>query len=208
MALADRSERGYLWRSCGSSSVGRASASQAEGRGFEPRLPLAGKLPARGVIHPGTGNGRTLPLGVTGNTPDSDSGKSRFDPWRGNYGGGRVAARRAFLVWSAWRDAREAQGTGLLNRDAQKASVGSNPTPSAPVRDRCPSGLRSTIGNRVGVKSPSWVRIPPDPLVMNGRVFGTWLSPVEHSLRERGVGGSNPPVPMAARRAWRAIWWA
>ncbi len=25
--------------------------------------------------------------------------------------------------------------------------------------------------------------------------FGTWLSPVEHSLRERGVGGSNPPVP-------------
>ena len=25
---------------CGSSSVGRAAASQAEGRGFEPRLPL------------------------------------------------------------------------------------------------------------------------------------------------------------------------
>ena len=29
-----------------------------------------------------------------------------------------------------WRDAREAQGSGLLNRDARKASVGSNPTPS------------------------------------------------------------------------------
>ena len=99
MALADRSERGYLWRSCGSSSVGRASASQAEGRGFEPRLPLAGKLPARGVIHPGTGNGRTLPLGVTGNTPDSDSGKSRFDPWRGNYGGrARRGATRFFSL--------------------------------------------------------------------------------------------------------------
>ena len=28
---------------CGSSSVGRASASQAEGRGFEPRLPLRTK---------------------------------------------------------------------------------------------------------------------------------------------------------------------
>ena len=28
------------WK-CGSSSVGRASASQAEGRGFEPRLPLS-----------------------------------------------------------------------------------------------------------------------------------------------------------------------
>lgn len=25
--------------------------------------------------------------------------------------------------------------------------------------------------------------------------FGTWLSPVEHSLRERGVAGSNPAVP-------------
>src|SRR5690606_31150614 len=38
---------------CGSSSVGRASASQAEGRGFEPRLPLwpaqdAGPRPAAG----------------------------------------------------------------------------------------------------------------------------------------------------------------
>ena len=30
------------------------------------------------------------------------------------------------------RDAREAQGSGLLNRDARKASVGSNPTLSAP----------------------------------------------------------------------------
>ena len=30
-------------KNCGSSSVGRASASQAEGRGFEPRLPLKTK---------------------------------------------------------------------------------------------------------------------------------------------------------------------
>ena len=52
----------------GSSSVGRASASQAEGRGFEPRLPLA----------------VTQPSGVIGNTPDSGSGKSRFEPWGGN----------------------------------------------------------------------------------------------------------------------------
>jgi hypothetical protein len=29
-------------------------------------------------------------------------------------------------------------------------------------QDRCPRGLRSTIGNRVGRK-PSWVRIPPCP---------------------------------------------
>ena len=31
------------YRTCGSSSVGRASASQAEGRRFEPGLPLWGK---------------------------------------------------------------------------------------------------------------------------------------------------------------------
>ena len=30
----------HLYAQCGNSSVGRASASQAEGRGFEPRLPL------------------------------------------------------------------------------------------------------------------------------------------------------------------------
>ncbi len=29
-----------LWQECGSSSVDRALAFQAEGRGFEPRLPL------------------------------------------------------------------------------------------------------------------------------------------------------------------------
>ncbi len=39
----------------GSSSVGRASASQAEGRGFEPRLPLhpyvGGSTTARDALH-------------------------------------------------------------------------------------------------------------------------------------------------------------
>ncbi len=30
----------FVPQKCGSSSVGRASASQAEGREFEPRLPL------------------------------------------------------------------------------------------------------------------------------------------------------------------------
>ena len=33
-----------------------------------------------------------LPLGVTGNTPDSGSGESWFEPRRGNSGGGRKAA--------------------------------------------------------------------------------------------------------------------
>jgi hypothetical protein len=68
-------------------------------------------------------------------------------------------------VLVCWRGARAAQGSGLLNRDARKASVGSNPTLSVvsglrnarlpgpcsvQVLDGCPSGLRSTIGNRVG----------------------------------------------------------
>jgi hypothetical protein len=79
---------------CGSSSVGRASASQAEGRGFEPRLPLAGlRLPLRadacgcakdGVSRIGVRGGAKMPLGVTGNTSDSGSEESWFEPRRGN----------------------------------------------------------------------------------------------------------------------------
>lgn len=49
--------------SCGSSSVGRASAFQAEGRGFEPRLPLHRRRPSRyPVPFPPTWlSGRALP---------------------------------------------------------------------------------------------------------------------------------------------------
>ena len=36
-------------KSCGNSSVGRASASQAEGREFEPRLPLTFKSHNQGI---------------------------------------------------------------------------------------------------------------------------------------------------------------
>ena len=44
-AIANRVRSSYRWRKfrrmqCGSSSVGRATAFQAVGRGFEPRLPL------------------------------------------------------------------------------------------------------------------------------------------------------------------------
>ncbi len=46
--------------SCGSSSVGRASASQAEGRGFEPRLPLWTEVNARQVAFVGRGKGPRL----------------------------------------------------------------------------------------------------------------------------------------------------
>ena len=37
---------------CGNSSVGRALASQAEGRGFEPRLPLFCKFEIPSHINP------------------------------------------------------------------------------------------------------------------------------------------------------------
>ena len=41
-------DRGFILKS-GSSSVGRASAFQAEGRGFEPRLPLKLRQCSSGV---------------------------------------------------------------------------------------------------------------------------------------------------------------
>jgi hypothetical protein len=44
--LADPKAEGLInckWTKCGNSSVGRASASQAEGRGFESRFPLKQK---------------------------------------------------------------------------------------------------------------------------------------------------------------------
>src|SRR3954454_5124039 len=44
--------------------------------------------------------GRSLPLGVTGNTPDSGSGESWFEPRRGN---GRCKCTGRFLWGSAWR---------------------------------------------------------------------------------------------------------
>ncbi len=50
----------------GCSSVGRAPGSHPGGQGFEPPQ-----------LHP-------LPRGVTGNTSDSGSEESRFEPWRGN----------------------------------------------------------------------------------------------------------------------------
>ncbi len=66
-------------------------------------------LPARGGIYPATGNGHLLPLGVIGNTPDSDSGESRFDPWRGN---GRALVVGCALV--VLRQEGSHRGLGLL----------------------------------------------------------------------------------------------
>ena len=55
---------------CGSSSVGRAWASQAQGRGFEPRLPLTESQAIPSVWHfsfplPNQTNGHTLNNQIT-----------------------------------------------------------------------------------------------------------------------------------------------
>src|SRR5881396_1248273 len=63
----------------GCSSAGRAPGSHPGGQGFEPPQ-----------LH------SSVPLGVTGNTPDSGSGESWFDPRRGNLKGRRQKRRRPF----------------------------------------------------------------------------------------------------------------
>src|SRR5437868_880645 len=44
------------------------------------------------------GGEQSLPLGVTGNTPDSGSGESWFEPRRGNFEGPPGDRRRPFFV--------------------------------------------------------------------------------------------------------------
>src|SRR5690606_19480250 len=100
----------------------------AEGRGFEPRLPLVRRRRS------GAPDPTTLPLGVIGNTPDSGSGESWFDPRRGNFAG-REREPSGY-------------GHGLLNRRARKARVGSNPTLSV---DRWPPGRGRAL--RTGVRA-------------------------------------------------------
>ena len=58
----------------GCSSAGRALQSHCRGQGFDPPQ-LHGVIQRRHDF---------LPLGVTGNTPDSGSGESWFEPRRGN----------------------------------------------------------------------------------------------------------------------------
>src|SRR5436190_2099431 len=66
----------------GCSSAGRAPGSHPGGQGFEPPQ-----------LHE---DESLLPVGVTGNTPDSGSGESWFDPRRGNLKGRRQKRRRPF----------------------------------------------------------------------------------------------------------------
>ena len=148
-----------------------------------------------------------MPRGVTGNTSDSGSEESRFEPWRGNRGSDSQAGAEEENV--------EGWPSGLRRRPAKaltrKGLVGSNPTPSAfgntfgvtrksSLLDRWPSGLRRTPGERVGSKTVSWVRIPPCPLHWRQEwrrfLFGVWLSPVERCVRDAEVPGSNPGTPI------------
>ncbi len=66
----------------GCSSAGRAPGSHPGGQGFEPPQ-----------LH-------FLPLGVTGNTPDSGSGESWFEPRRGNLKRDATMSRVALPVFS------------------------------------------------------------------------------------------------------------
>ena len=56
-----------------------------------PKLRVAGSNPVSRSFE----NSGSVPSGVIGNTPDSDSGKSRFDPWGGNGRCARWAAVHA-----------------------------------------------------------------------------------------------------------------
>jgi hypothetical protein len=137
-----------------------------------------------------------MPRGVIGNTPDSGSGKSRFDPWRGNVGGLAGEATKAphaderlrrgvFSLsdgqehWGVAelakhrtvnpriagsnpaapadrmerRGAREAQGSGLLNRDAESVR-GFESHPLRCTTGRVSERLKEHDWKSCGVNSP------------------------------------------------------
>ena len=86
--------------------------------------------------------------------------------------------------------------------------------------ERCPSGLRSALGKRVGVNRVSWVRIPPSPLMERQPARGS-APAVYADLHERQTGfsaavaaaillaclagltlpGSPRPIPSASSRS-------
>jgi len=95
------------------------------------------------------------------------------------------------------------------------------------VRDGWPSGLRRTIGNRVGLRPRGFESHPvrwlsrscrrPESVSTAGLVpvgqgsrlevgsvwvvgYGAWLSPVERCVRVAEVPGSNPGAPMEVRK--------
>ena len=79
----------------GCSSAGRALQSHCRGQGFDPPQ-LHGVVQGRRVDR---GRKDTLPLGVTGNTPDSGSGESWFEPRRGNEARQRLRCCRVSSIY-------------------------------------------------------------------------------------------------------------
>src|SRR6476661_4572455 len=85
--------------------------------------------------------GRTLPLGVTGNTPDSGSGESWFDPRRGNSKPGNdLASLPGFLLvagiprWEAYGKRKDTSRAVSLKRRCPLNSSFSAPRLQRPPR--------------------------------------------------------------------------
>ena len=73
------------------------------------------------------------------------------------------------------------------------------------VQDGWPSGLRRTIGNRVGA-SPRGFESHPVRCRWFGK-YGAWLSPVERCVRDAEVPGSNPGAPIGMEEGRRSPNW-
>ena len=76
-----------------------------------------------------------------------------------------------------WRGGRAAECTGLENRQGFMPFGGSNPSPSASKAikkylERCPSGLRSTLGKRVCVHAYRGFESRPLRCLIGGKLFG------------------------------------
>ena len=145
---------------------------------------------------------RTQPRGGTGNTSDSGSEDSRFEPWRG------------YSKVKLWRGGRVAKGGALLRRWGESPTWVRIPPPPLSgrrrvrgMKDGWPSGLRRTIGNRVGLRPRGFeshpVRLKHEREIRGTamrpatqRSSGAWLSPVERCVRVAEVPGSNPGAPI------------
>ena len=103
---------------------------------------VVGSNPTGGLRLASIGGERTnwlgMPRGVTGNTSDSGSEESWFDPRRGNFSEG----------WPSGLRRRPAKAV------TRKGLVGSNPTPSAAGRARPGEGVIRTQGGGCGASHP------------------------------------------------------
>ena len=140
--------------------------------------------------------------GVIGNTLGSGPRDSWFESRRANSAAVARDGRSDAEGWLSGLKRRPAKALGPSARE------GSNPSPSAPGRrppgrspvsshtDGWPSGLRRTIGNRVGAQRPSRVRIPPHPLSPSRRGGRIGNAPVSKTGALTGLWVRVPPPPL------------